>query len=208
MSDDPETNQALLARLCDPGDRDAWTEFVDIYQPVLLKIGRKFGLQAVDAENLTQDVFQKVMRKLPEWENGRPAGGIRRWLAVVTRNAAIDSLRRLQPDAPQGGTTVQQQLLNLEDRDDSLEQLFHDQVERQVFRQAAVRIRSEFADDTWVAFWATMVDGRPCAEVAAELDKSVGAIYTARSRVMQRLKSEVEQSDWRELEDSLQKENR
>ena len=80
------------------------------------------------------------------------------------------------------------------------------ELERQAFRWAAERVRCEFTEATWLAFWETMVEGRSCEQVAGELNKSIGAIYTARSRVMQRLKSEVELFDWQAAE--AEQENR
>ena len=57
-------------------------------------------------------------------------------------------------------------------------------------------MRGEFTGPTWTAFWQTMIEGRLCAEVADRLGRSLGAVYTARSRVVQRLKKELEAFDW------------
>ena len=65
---------------------------------------------------------------------------------------------------------------------------------RSLFRWAAQRIRSEFAEATWDAFWLTTVDGMCVEEAGRTLGKTVGAIYAARSRVMRRLRDEIEQS--------------
>jgi RNA polymerase sigma-70 factor (ECF subfamily) len=59
---------------------------------------------------------------------------------------------------------------------------------REVFRWAARQVRNEFRQDTWDAFWLTAVQGQSVAVVAKELAKDCGAIYTARSRVMQRIR--------------------
>jgi RNA polymerase sigma-70 factor (ECF subfamily) len=53
-------------------------------------------------------------------------------------------------------------------------------------------VRPEFAHHTWQACIQTAVEGRRPAEVAAELEMTVGAVYVARSRVLKRLKSELE----------------
>ena len=53
-------------------------------------------------------------------------------------------------------------------------------------------IRTEFEERTWRAFWAAAVDGRPAAEVAAELGMSPGAVYIAKSRVLKRLREEFD----------------
>jgi RNA polymerase sigma-70 factor (ECF subfamily) len=54
------------------------------------------------------------------------------------------------------------------------------------------RVRHEFHKATWQAFWGTAVDGRPAAEVGAELKMSTGAVYVAKSRVLARLREEVQ----------------
>lgn len=196
MTNSPETNDSLLVRIRDPQDRDAWLEFVAVYQPLIYRIGRRRGLQDADAHNLVQEVLQKVGRQIPDWETGKPTGSFRRWLATVARNASIDAIRRIRPDTPRGGTSIQQALHLVADSEEDANAQFHHEMEKEAFRWAARRIRDEFTDATWMGFWSTMVDGKPPADVADQLGKSVGAIYTARSRVMQRLKQELESFDW------------
>ena len=60
---------------------------------------------------------------------------------------------------------------------------------------AARQIEREFQPDTWQAFWLTAVEGRSCEDAAAELNKGVGTIYAARSRVMKRLQEKVKEYD-------------
>ncbi|MFT5326301.1 MAG: RNA polymerase sigma-70 factor (ECF subfamily) [Planctomycetaceae bacterium] len=198
---EPATNETLLARVRDPQDREAWAEFVSIYRPLLYRVGRRYGLQDVDAQNLVQDVLQKVTRQVEQWESGKPAGGLRRWLATVARHAAIDAIRRVRPDAAQGGTSVQKRLQDLRERPDSSEAELQRELDRQAFRWAAARIRDEFTDSTWSAFWQTMVEGESCSEVAESAGRTLGSVYTARSRVMQRLKEEVNHFDWTSAEE-------
>ena len=204
MNDSPKTSESLLLRIRDPQDRDAWDEFVSIYRPLIFRMGRRHGLQEADAQNLVQDVFRKVELQAAQWDNGVPGGSFRRWLATVARNASIDAIRRVRPDAAVGGTSVQDQLKAISDQDDSSEAEFQRALEREAFRWAARRIREEFTDTTWNAFWQTMVDGQSCSDVADQLGKNIGAIYTARSRVMHRLKQEVECFDWRQAEDNVE----
>ncbi len=195
VTDSPETNDSLLVRIRDPQDRDAWLEFMSIYRPLIYRIGRRRGLQHADAQNLVQEVLQKVGHQIPHWQTGQPTGSFRRWLATVARNSSIDAMRRVRPDAARGGSSVQQHLHEVAHNNDS-NQEFQRELEREAFRWAARRIRDEFTDSTWTAFWSTMVDGKASADVAKQLGKTVGAIYTARSRVMQRLKDELQKFDW------------
>ena len=206
MENSLETSESLLLRIQDPRDRDAWYEFVAIYRPLIFRIGQRHGLQEADAQNLVQDVFGKIEVQAEQWSGGGPAGSFRRWLSTVARNAAIDVIRRVRPDAAVGGTSVCQRLQAVSDHDDLSEAEFQRALEREAFRWAARRIRGEFTTATWSAFWQTMVDGRPCGDVADSLGKSLGAVYTARSRVMHRLKQEVECFDWRQAESNVESE--
>jgi RNA polymerase sigma-70 factor (ECF subfamily) len=52
-------------------------------------------------------------------------------------------------------------------------------------------MRSEFPVKTWKACWEHVVLGRSAAEVAAELEICVGAVYVAKSRVIGRIRQEL-----------------
>jgi RNA polymerase sigma-70 factor (ECF subfamily) len=51
-------------------------------------------------------------------------------------------------------------------------------------------VRGDFEPDTWAAFWRSAVDGRPAADVAAELGMTRNAVYLAKARVRHRLMTE------------------
>ena len=63
---------------------------------------------------------------------------------------------------------------------------------RYIVRQALELVRPGFPDRTWQAFWRYAVDGDDPAAVAAALGLSVGSVYAAKSRVMARLREELE----------------
>jgi RNA polymerase sigma-70 factor, ECF subfamily len=195
----PETRDSLLLRIRDSEDREAWYEFVEIYRPLVYRIGRRHGLQDADALNLVQEVLCKVERAIGKWNTRQPAGSFRRWLRTVARNAAIDVIRKAVPDAPRGGTTVHQILHSVGDEPPGAELAL--ELEREAFRWAARRVKHEFNESTWNAFWLTVVDGHSCADVAGQTQRSVGAVYTARSRVLRRIKQVLEEFDWNQLDD-------
>ncbi len=64
---------------------------------------------------------------------------------------------------------------------------------RAAFESAAARVKRTVQPATWSAFWETMVVGRSCESVAAELGIAVGAVYVARSRVIARLRTVAEE---------------
>ena len=63
---------------------------------------------------------------------------------------------------------------------------------RHLLHRALELMQVEFPLKTWKACWEHVVEGRPAAEVAAELDIGVGSVYVAKSRVIGRLRHELE----------------
>ena len=59
-------------------------------------------------------------------------------------------------------------------------------------RRALELMQRDFEESTWKACWACVVEGQSPAVVARQLGLSVGAVYVARSRVLSRLRQELE----------------
>ena len=53
-------------------------------------------------------------------------------------------------------------------------------------------MKTEFQPTTWQACWEHVVTGRPAAAVAQQLGITVNAVYLAKSRVLRRLRQELE----------------
>ena len=193
MAELPVTRVTLLARLRDGNDADAWREFVALYAPVVYGFARKRGLQDADAADLMQDVLRSVAAHMPQLEYDRAKGTFRGWLYTITRNKIYNFLNS-QRRRPRGsGDSGSQQRLEQEpSRDGEPEADWEREYQKRLADQAMERIRGEFQPATWQAFWKTAVDGRGAQQVAAELKMSPGAVYVAKSRVLSRLREEVQ----------------
>ena len=187
----PKTQAELLQRIRNPEDRAAWAEFAGIYEPVLLRMARRRGLQQADASDLAQKVMVSISKSIDSWEDNPERGRFRTWLTVVARNAIIDSLRRIRPDAARGGSSILQALTRLPQSEESAQAEIEREYRRQIFRTVAAEIRNEFNAPVWDAFWLTTVENQPVAQVAKALGKTVGSVYAARSRVMRRLRERI-----------------
>jgi RNA polymerase sigma-70 factor (ECF subfamily) len=196
MSQAPETRLSLLVRLKGCADEQAWQEFVEIYRPVVCRFARLKGLQDADAEDLAQQVFMAVARSIDRWEPDPARARFRTWLERIAHNLLINMLSRAPEDRAAGGSGESELLRQQPARDGPDSGYLRMQYRREVFRWAARRICGEFQADTWQAFWRTAVEDRQSDEVARQLNKSVGAVYAARSRVMRRLREVVAQ--WQE----------
>ena len=63
---EPETRPSLMLRLRQAADQQAWTEFVSIYEPLLLRLMKQRGLQEADARDVTQQVILAVTQATPD----------------------------------------------------------------------------------------------------------------------------------------------
>ncbi len=193
MNSTPDTRPSLLIRVRDPGDQEAWAEFVELYRPVILGFARRKGLQEADAEDVAQQVLLSVAKAVERREHDPKRAKFRTWLKRVADNAILNALTRKKPDRAAGGSTLLAVLNQHQAADGPDSDLLKLEYRREVFRWAARKVRREFQPDTWSAFWLTAVEERSVESVAHELGKSLGAIYAARSRVMRRIQQQVAQ---------------
>ena len=194
MTDSPATRQSLLVRLRNPRDGQAWAEFVAIYTPLILRVARANGLQSADAADLTQEVFRAVAGAIDRFDPDPARGSFRSWLFRIARNLVVNLLaaRRIRPQAT-GDSDVREMLERVPAPDGAETAFFDLEYRRRIFVWAADQVRGEFRPSTWQAFWLTAVEGQAPGAAAQASGVSVGAVYIARSRVMARLKSIIEQ---------------
>lgn len=177
------TPLSLLERLRDPAaDSDAWRRFVHLYSPLLLAWSGRFRLTPADAADLVQDVFVQLVRALPTFRR-EPGGRFRSWLWTVLLNKHRENCRRR-------GLPVAGDVADLAGPDDVAASIEAD-YRRHLASRALALMRAEFAEPTWRACWATVVEGRPVADVACDLGVTPAAVYKSRARVLLRLRQEL-----------------
>lgn len=188
----PETRASLILRLGDPADDLAWSEFLQIYEPMLFRLASRWGMQDADAREVVQETLLAVAKAIPEFRSGGHSGAFRGWLAAITRNKLADHLaRRSRQVHGSGDTDVQRWLEQHHVGDDSSISVWDWQQKRQIFAWAADRVRGQVGDSTWQAFYRTAIQGEGVSQVAADLQMREGMVYVARSRVMTRLRKAV-----------------
>lgn len=181
------TSESILVRVRHRGDHEAWRRFVQLYTPMLYSWCGAMGLQGEDADDLVQDVFTLLLQKLPEFQYDRDKS-FRAWLHTVLRNKWREQRRRRAPVALD---TQVGPLADMESPEGS--GIFGEtEYRRQLVRRALEIIRCDFEAVTWKAWEAFSVAGRPAADVAEELGISVHAVYLAKSRVLRRLRQELD----------------
>lgn len=195
MSSLPETKHSLLLRLRDASNDQAWMEFVELYENAVFRFVRSKGLQEADAYEVVQEVLLAVHRSIDGW-NSRGAGSFRAWLRRVSSNIATTVVRRkIRQRIVTGGTTIGQALSLAESPDGDRESVEDLEWRQWAFAWAAEKSEREVSAPTWQAFWLTAVENRAPSEVAEQLQLSIGAVYAAKCRVLQRMRDAVAEID-------------
>ena len=183
-----QTRPSLLMRLKNARDDAAWSQFLEIYAPVVYRYCRRRGLQDGDACAVTQEVMAQVARTAPQFDYHPERGRFRDWLGVLARNKLIDHARTAARAARLvNGSALDPDKIAANGADSDWSEEF----DAQLYRAALERIRTHFEPTSWRAFELTWVDGEPAASAARALGISVDTVYVAKSRILKRLREEV-----------------
>jgi RNA polymerase sigma-70 factor (ECF subfamily) len=194
MSEAGTTRASLLVRIRDCDDDQAWSQFVEIYAPLVYGFARRHGLQDADASDLTQDVLQSVARAARTLDYDPARGSFRGWLFTIVRNKLRDLVGQCGRQVRGTGDTSIQNLLNDQPAHEAEESaIWEREHERRLFTWAGEQVSREVQTSTWQAFWLTAVEGKSGHEVANSLGMTVAAVYLAKSRVMSRLKQKIQE---------------
>ena len=187
----PETRASLILRLADPADDAAWSEFVEIYQPMLFHLSTRWGLQDADAGEVVQETLIAVAHAVSDF-TPRRSGSFRGWLSRIARNKLADHLKRKSRQSQGSGDTDIHRWLEQQPSSGSGETRWEWEQRRQVFAWASRRVRSQVNETTWQAFYRTSVLDDSISAVAEQLQIREGRVYVARSRVLARLRKAVD----------------
>lgn len=197
MSHAPQTRKSLLLELGKHSEA-AWSEFLLVYEDAIRRFCRAMGLQEADAWDATQDVLAAVHGRIASWNHDAEKGRFRAWLFRVARNVSVDVIaERARGTAARGGTEMELALAQLTDPSSPGtvrgEEAFDAEVQRALLAWAASQTRPEVKPATWEAFELTALRGVDAKEAAARLGTSVGSVYTAKCRVVARIRERVTQ---------------
>ncbi len=182
------TPVSLLDRLRQRAEGPSWQEFVDLYEPWLRGQLQRYGLQAADADDVVQEILVVLIKQLSNFQHNGRKGAFRAWLRGVTVNRLRELGRQRKYTPLAGGSEFALHLEQLADDHSQQSQKWDREHDQHVVNQLLKRIAGDFEATTWQAFRAFVLEGRTAAEVADALGISQGAVWTAKSHVLKRLR--------------------
>ncbi|SRR5258705_8882275 len=194
------TRQSLLTRLRDWQDQEGWREFFDSYWRLIYNVARKSGLGDAAAQDVVQNTFIYLTRKMPNFQYQPARGSFKSWLRVVTRSrigayrrstkADEGLVRERLPGSPGYESDPLEQWPD--PGDDALDEVWRREWEENLLQTAMRRLRSKVSAQQLLIFRLTTFGEVPIAQVAKKLGVNQAQIYLARHRVGKLLKAEVQ----------------
>jgi RNA polymerase sigma-70 factor (ECF subfamily) len=182
-----DTSVNLLKRIGEHKSDSAWQRFVDLYTPLIFYWARGKGLSSDDASDIVQDVLSTLVLKLPEFQYD-PNRRFRAWLKTITLNRVTDLHRRNQLLSLQSEPDGLSRITIADDADLFVEAEYHSVI----VNRALDLLQAEFHESTWQAFRLQVLDDQKASAVAEQLNIPINAVYLAKSRVLARLRQELE----------------
>ncbi len=153
----------LLAKIS-RRDSAAMTVLFDRYSRLVYSIAFRVLKDAAASEDVTQEIFFQIWQSPHTFESRR--GALHAWLAVVTRNRAVDLLRRRKPTEPVDEIVLTS---SINTADDAQRRLMMEHV-----RAHWGSLPSEQQNSLELAFF----EGLSHAEIAAQTGTPLGTVKT------------------------------
>jgi RNA polymerase sigma factor (sigma-70 family) len=178
MRDDPVVI-ALVAR-AGQGEQSAWDEIVERFAPLVWSICRRFRLSEVDAHDVGQNVWLRLVEYLPSLREPAALPG---WLATTTRRECI----RVQRVSWQNDKQLAQPEFDLPADEETT------QVDRWIIaheRDSALRTAFAELGDRCQQLLALLMRDPPVpySSISADLSIPVGSIGPSRARCLAQLR--------------------
>jgi RNA polymerase sigma-70 factor (ECF subfamily) len=183
------TRSALLKRVRNPADSQAWGEFVALYQPLLTAYLRRRGLGSEDTRDVVQDVLARLVKSLPDFELYRNRGRFRTWLWQVRQCALVDWARRRQRQSRAEDAWLRQLSESVPPSASDSDPHWGPMHRRRVLAFAVERVRARTRPTSWACFEGHVLQKKPSAEVARALGLSTNVVDVNCSRILDKIRT-------------------
>lgn len=189
------TRQSLLSRLRDCEDQAGWREFFDSYWRLIYNVARKAGLADAESQDVVQNTFIYLSRRMPRFRYDPARGSFKSWLRVVTRSR-ISVFRRGQKAElfreafPGANDDAIEEIPD--PAADALDEVWQREWEENLFQTALRRVRAKVSSQQLLIFRLATQGELPLGQLAKKLGVNVAQVYLARHRVGRLFKIELE----------------
>ena len=184
-------NEAELIKAAANGDQSAFSELVTEYERLVYNTVKSKVLSAEDAMDISQEVFIKIWKALPNW---RGECKFATWVYKVCINASLDFLRRApeKTESLSGRPDDDGDERPLDIADDSVQASPERRLEQSETTMAVRRAIAKLPEDQRQIVILRDIDGYSYDEIADMLSLGIGTVKSRINRARTRLKSLLE----------------
>ncbi len=180
------TRASLLIRIRDANSTEAWSEFHDLYAPLIYRYARKRGLNRDDADDIRSECYKAIVQQIQTFDYDRAKGGFKAWLRTMVDRRVIDLFRKRREHQANTGA-----LRQIQDDHLSPEQVWEIEWKNQHLKHCVEQLRNEVSRATFQAFSIVVVEGRPVTEACDELGMNPNQVYKAKARMLRRVRNKM-----------------
>lgn len=182
----PETRASLLAKLGDNSlGQSAWRQFFDCYAPAVYRVARARGFTGPDADDVVQQVMMSMVSHLGDFKYDRDRGRFRNWVRTVAENKIREVKRRKQ--LPQVDIDP--------NNEPTTDTIWEEQWRLQDLLWCLDQVGQEISPKRLAIFKLYSIDGLSPAEVAEQMNTSVGYVYVTRHLVLNLIRKKAKALD-------------
>lgn len=173
------TRASLLIRIKNRDDTQAWSEFHDLYAPLLYRYARARGLSHEDAEDVRAKCYEGISKQIEDFDYAKQKGGFKAWLRTMADRRVIDHFRKRR-DA----NLDTQELAETPDRDQDAEAIWANQWRQQHLRYCIDQARLQVSEQVYEAFRMLMDEEASVQQVSERLEITPNQVYKAKAKVL------------------------
>ena len=199
------TRRSLLSRLKNLDDQESWNDFSKIYRGLVYGMAVKAGLSDAEAQDVVQETFISIAKKIQEFKYDPVIGSFKSWLRHTTNWKISDRYRKRGKEAAMGGrhsrgTARTSTVERIPDPAGlKLADIWEAEWETSVFNAALEKVRPQVKAKQYQLFDLYAIKGWSVQKVARTLDVHVGQVYLAKHRISALLKKEIKSLEKRLL---------
>ena len=191
MKRDENKNMSLkiasLAEKAREGNRVSFQELVGIFQEDIYRLAYFRTFSQMDAEDLTQDVFEQAYRKMNSLQDPQR---FRAWFYSIAVNRCNDFLRRRKYLALLQRRTAQEQ--DFMDTGTEINNSYNEKIEKKRFWKQVKTMLHKLSAMERQVFTLRFMDHRNINEIAAILDKNESTIKTHLYRALNKVRGQAD----------------
>lgn len=191
------TRQSLLSQLRNWEDQAGWQEFFDTYWRLIYNVARESGLTDAEAQDVVQNTFIYLARRMPGFRYDRSSGSFKSWLRAVTRSRlhvfwrTQKGSRELLREPFSGDASAEVEAM-ADPSADALDQVWQREWEDNLLNTAMRRVRARVSSRHLLIFRLSTSGEASAAQVARKLGVNLPQVYLARHRVGRLIQAEVQ----------------